>query len=202
MGLKLSESHQNEPDKSPPTRRGKVLYEANPSVSEGRFRTRLIPNRTANGQRAYMIAPDTGAVIGEGTFGFVEEKEVDNEQFVKVYLEGIKQHAQLTKAGATVFEIVYHLLSGLAGKDKDTVAINHIVAQRLNADLTRRTYERGMNELLDKGFLFRSLMAETYFVNVNFMFNGDRMVVVRQYRRIGSSFQTELPVNSPQLPIT
>ena len=58
-----------------------------------------------------------------------------------------------------------------------------------------------MNELLDKEFLYHSLTADEYFVNVNFMFNGDRIVVVRQYRCTGSSFQTELPLDrARQLP--
>jgi len=95
---------------------------------------------------------------------------------------------------------VYRTISGFSGKDKDTVTLSYLLAKRLNEKLTRRTYERGMNELLDKEFLYRSLAADVYFVNVNFMFNGDRMVVVRQYRRIGSSLQTELPFSTRRLP--
>jgi hypothetical protein len=115
---------------------------------------------------------------------------------VKVYLAGIKQYGQLSKAGATVFEFVYRSISGAGGKDKDTVSLNYFLAKRWNDKLTRRTYDRGMSELLEKGFLFRSVATDLYFVNVNFMFNGDRMVVVRQYRRSGSTLQTELPLGS------
>jgi hypothetical protein len=63
------------------------IYESNPSVAGGRFRTRLIGSKATEGRKAYMIAPDTHEVIGEGTFGFVEEKEVDCAQFGKVYLD-------------------------------------------------------------------------------------------------------------------
>lgn len=196
----MTESDHISGSKTQLTRRGKAIYEANPSVAGGRFRTKITPMRTAAGDKAYMISPNTGEVIGEGTFGFVEEKELDTAQFVKVYLEGIKQYGQLSKAGASVFEVVYRTISGASGKDKDTVTLNYLLAQRWNGTLRRRTYERGMNELLDKEFLYRSLAADTYFVNVNFMFNGDRMVVVRQYRRIGSSLQTELPLSTRQVP--
>ena len=199
-GGKMTESSQVLEAKNALTRRGKAVYEANPSVAGGRFRTKITPARTAKGDKAYMIAPDTGEVIGEGTFGFVEEREIDSEQFVKVYLDGIKQYGQLSKAGATVFEFVYRTISGFSGKDKDTVTLSYLLANRWHPKLTRRTYERGMNELLDKEFLYRSLAADVYFVNVNFMFNGDRMVVVRQYRRIGSSLQTELPLSTRRLP--
>jgi hypothetical protein len=155
----------------------------------------MAAGRQTRGQSAYMVAPDTGEVIASGTFGFVEERELDSEQFVKVYLDGIKQYAQLSKAGALLFELVYREISGLSGKDKDSVTINYFVAQRWKDDLSRRTYERGMNELLEKEFLFRSIAADVYFVNVRFMFNGDRMAVVKAYRRKSppSSAQEELP---------
>ena len=182
------------------TRRGKILYEVNPSVMGRSFRTRISTGKQTRGGSAYMIASNTGEVIAEGTFGFVEESEVDSEKFVKVYLDGIRQYAQMSKAGAMLFEFVYREISGSAAKDKDTVTLNYLLAQRWNPELARRTYERGMTELLDKDFLFRSVAADVYFVNVNFMFNGDRMVVARAYRRAGSSSrQEELPLSNPQL---
>ena len=144
-----------------------------------------------------MVAADTGEVLGRGAFGFVEEKEIDNEQFVKVYLEGIKQYGQLSKAGALLFEFVYREISGLSAKDKDTISLSYLLAEKWRPGLHRRTYERGMNELLEKGFLFRSLAADVYFVNVRFMFNGDRMVLVKAYRRSGSTLQAELPLDAP-----
>lgn len=194
----MSESRQNNEPVAGLTRRGKVVYESNPSVVGGRFPTRVIGGKPTRTGSAYMVAADTGEVLGKGAFGFVEETEVDSEKFVKVYLEGIKQYGQLSKAGALLFEFVYREISGMSAKDKDTMTLNYFLAQRWKPDLTRRTYERGMNELLEKGFLFRSVAADVYFVNVRFMFNGDRMVVVKAYRRAGSTLQTELPFE--QLP--
>ena len=180
-------------------RRGKAVYETNPSVVEGNFPLRISTGKQKHGGSAYMVSADTGQVLGTGAFGFVEEKVLDNEQFVKVYLDGIKKYGELSKAGAQLFEFVYREISGMSGKDKDTVVLNFFLAQRWKPDLTRRTYERGMNELLEKGFLFRSVGADMYFVNVRFMFNGDRMVVVKAYRRAGSSLQAELPFETPQI---
>jgi len=133
-----------------------------------------------------MVAPGTGEVVASGAFAFVEEKEVDAQEFVKVYLDGIRQYGQLSKAGALLFEFVYREMSGRNGKDKDTVTLNYPLAQIWKPELARATFFRGMKELLEKGFLFRSMGADNYFVNVRFMFNGDRMVVVKSYRRKGS----------------
>ena len=180
----MTESRQNK-ETEPLTRYGKPVYETNPSVT-GRIPTRIVSSAPQKGGTAYLLASDTGEVVGRGAFGFIEETEVDSEQFVKVYLAGIKQYAQLSKAGAMMFEYVYREISGRAGKDKDTVTLNYFLAKRADENLARRTYERGMTELLDKEFLYRSVAADVYFVNVRFMFNGDRMVLAKAYRRKGA----------------
>jgi hypothetical protein len=58
---------------------------------------------------------------------------------------------------------------------------------------SKTTYYRGLNELLDQGFLFRSYDSnDHYFVNVRYMFNGDRMVLVQGYRLKGTNIQDHL----------
>ena len=163
------------------TRYGKVVYETNPSIT-GCFPVRLRPNPSKKLGNAYMVAPGSGEIIAQGAFAFIEEHEVDEAQFVKIYLAGVKQYGQPSKSGALLFEFVYREISGGKGKDKDTVALNYLLALRWMPDLHKRTYERGMNELLDKGFLFRSLVTDVYFVNIRFMFNGNRLDTVRRYR--------------------
>jgi hypothetical protein len=163
----------------------------------------MMDRKTGKQANAYMVSGDTGEVLAEGNFAFVEEKEVDAEQFVKVYLEGIRQHAQLSKTGAMIFELVYREMSGIAGKDNDAIVLNYVIAQRWKADMTRRTFDRGLAELLDKEFLFSSISSDTYFVNVRFMFNGDRMVLAKAYRRKGTPRQVEqqreLALNPPAI---
>jgi hypothetical protein len=89
----------------------------------------------------------------------------------------------------------------MAGKDKDTVTLNYFLAQKWKPELARRTYERGINNLLEMEFLFRSVAADVYFVNIRYMFNGDRMVIMSVYHRAGSTLQTELPLEQTDLMI-
>jgi hypothetical protein len=187
----------DDPATDAPTRRGFPIYDENPSIV-GRFPVAIRARKMKGATTATMIAPDTGEVLAEGTFGFITEEEVDNEKFVKIYLDGIKQHGQLTKAGLTIFEFVYNQISGLQGKDRDTIMLNHYIAHKWKSDLSRATYYRGMNELLERGFLFRSPAADVYFINVRFLFNGDRMTVIKAYRRKGSTLQQELPLGPPK----
>ena len=178
--------------------RGHAVYKMNPSLSNS-LPTKIATKNLSKVGSAYMVAPGTGEVLARGAFGFVEEKEVDTEQFVKIYLAGIRKYGELSKAGALLFEFVYKSMSGQNAKDKDTITISFPLTQEWKPDLARATYYRGLNELLDKEFLYRSYASsDLYFVNIRFMFNGDRMVLAQSYRRKGSSVQTELPLESAQ----
>jgi hypothetical protein len=104
-----------------------------------------------------------------------------DQRFLKFYIEGIRQYNKLNKAGTDLFEFVYEELSDSTNQGKDQLCLNYILANQWNPDLTRRTYSRGIAELLDKEFLFRSMVNDIYFVNTNFIFNGDRVALAKSY---------------------
>ena len=163
--------------------RGHPLYRVNPSLSQS-LPVKVKHKKPLNMSSAYKIVHDTGEIIAQGAIGFWEEQEVDTEQFVKIYLAGIKQYGSLTKAGAKLFEYVYKEMSGHNSKDTDTVIITLNLVRDWNPKLAKTTYYRGLSELLDQGFLFRYYGSEDlYFVNVRYMFNGDRIVLAKSYRR-------------------
>ena len=100
---------------------------------------------------------------------------VDKERFVKLYLAGLKQAAGLSKAGLAVFEIVYKQLQDKPGQDTITLSI-------LTCGMKKTAYYNGLREMLDKEFLYRSPLDGTFFVNIRFLFNGDRPAFVTGYR--------------------
>ena len=174
--------------------RGHIVYKANPSLIDS-MPTRIKLNDATTLGNAYMISPGTGEIMAKGSFGFVEEKEVDSEQFVKIYLAGIRKYGSLSKAGATLFEYIYHRMSGKDAKDKDTITISLALAQEWNRKLARATYYRGLSELLDKEFIYRSYASsDLYYVNVRYMFNGDRMILAQAYRKKGTIEEQKLPL--------
>ena len=183
------------------TRRAHPVYRTNPSVASPLPVTikRSQPNPL---NRVVMMAPGTGEIVGRGDFGFIEEKEVDSAEFVKIYLEGIRKYGELSKAGALLFEFVYKQMSGKYAKHKDQINLSYMLAVEWRRDLSRRTFYRGMNELLSKRFLFRTLAADVYFVNINFMFNGNRMTLARRYVLKGTRTQQELDLVPPVLALS
>lgn len=164
-------------------RRGHMLYETNPSLAD-KISTRVTYSKPRGNGESYMVlAPGTGEIMGKGTFGFLHEREVDTEEFVKLYFSGMRTHNKLTRPGLAMFEYVYEAIFGLKAKDKDTFQVNFTLANRWRPTLGRQSYFKGMKELLDNGFIYRSIATDVYFVNVRFMFNGDRIVLAQSYRR-------------------
>jgi hypothetical protein len=88
-----------------------------------------------------------------------------------------------------VFELVYNQLRENPGKDT-------VLLDSLSSGLEERTYQRGLRELFEKEFLFRSTNPGLFFVNIRFMFNGDRLAFVKGYRLKDTRKQGELPLGS------
>jgi hypothetical protein len=161
---------------------GFPLYDSNPSVNND-IPTRI--KKTEKGQTSMlsMITPDTGELVASGALLFVNEKETDSEEFVKLYKDGIRHMHKLTKPGYMIFVYVYDEVVGKNGINKDTIALNAYHIQKWDPAVSARTYNRGLHELLEKKFLFRSTTRDVFFINVRYLFNGDRMGLLNLYRR-------------------
>ena len=173
-------------------KRGHPIYERNPSIPEEGSIKKLKRQRLGDEQQGMLINETSGEIMGRGSAVTYELEEVDKERFVKLYLEGLRQASDLTKPGMALFEIVYNELRGSHGKD--TVTLSH-----LTSGLNRSTYYRGLKNLLDNGFLYRSPFDGTFFVNIRYMFNGDRLAFVKAYHLKGTKAQGELPLEQPAL---
>lgn len=154
---------------------GVPVYETNPSIPS---ETEIRRNRRAQigtDMRGLVVDSGSGEILGHGGAIAYEWEEVDKERFVKLYLAGLKQAAGLTKAGLGVFEFVYRQVRERPGQD--TVPLD-----AYSSGIHPVTYRRGLRELLEKEFLFRSPNPGLFFVNIRFMFNGDRLAFVKGYK--------------------
>jgi hypothetical protein len=100
---------------------------------------------------------------------------VDSSRFVKLFPDGIKQAAGLSKTDIQVFELVYYEMRANPGSDE--IKLDQYVAK--DHGISDRTYQRGVRELLETGFLYRCPSDGVFFVNIRFMFNGDRLAFVK-----------------------
>ena len=129
------------PDNQLSTKRGFPVYRTNPSVPA----TNGLPTRTKRisvpgGRGSVIVDNSTGELKGIGGMGFWWEEEVDTTRFVKLFLDGIKQAAGLSKTGIQVFELVYHEMRANPGNDE--IKLNQYVAK--DHGISDRTYQRGV----------------------------------------------------------
>ena len=176
-------------------KRGVPVYETNPSVPMREEISHPRRARLGNERRGIIIADDgSGEVLGRAGAYVYEFEEVDKERFVKLFLTGLKQASGLSKPGLAIFEIVYNQMREKPNFDQ--VQLSFYAASKAIKGLNERTYQRGLRELLDREFLFRSPIDGVFFVNIRYMFNGDRLAFVKAYQLKGS--QPELPLPAPE----
>jgi len=191
----MSENSQNHPAIIG-EKQGVPVYKENPSIPEANSISKKKKVQYGNEKRGFIMDTDNGEILNVGGAGFYEYEEVDDTRFVKLFLAGIKQAAGLSKSGLSLFELVYKELQSTPGQDE--VKLNIYTASEQIENLTERTYQRGLRELLDKEFLYRSPSDGVFFVNIRYMFNGDRLAFVKGYQRKGTSVQKELPLDTPE----
>jgi hypothetical protein len=161
-------------------KKGVPVYESNPSIPHPDGIKKRRPVRLGNDTKGFVI-DGAGEVLGVGVGAFYEFEEVDDTRFVKLFLDGVKQAAGLSKSGLSMFELVYRQVQDTPNTDK--VELSFYTAGKKIAGLTERTYQRGLRELLDREFLYRSPVDGVFFVNIRYMFNGDRLAFVKGYKR-------------------
>jgi len=79
-----------------------------------------------------------------------------------------------------------------ANPGRNEIKLNQYVAK--DHGISDRTFQRGVRELLEKEFLYHSPSDGVFFVNIRFMFNGDRLAFVRSCHLKDASRQQELPL--------
>ena len=171
------------PTPTPPTpplkkRGGIPLYVENPFLGDGiAVKTKRISSRTGD---MMLVKRDSGEVQSP-IAGFWESHEVDSQKFVKLFIRGVKALKELTGAGTKVFEVLYLRVQESIGKDQIYMAFS-LVDQDLTP-MSEATYTRGMRELVEKRFLAASPAIGLFWLNPDFVWNGDRLAFVQEYHR-------------------
>lgn len=142
-------------------------------------------------QGAQFYNADTGEVAQASVVHAIEEK--DEAEFVKVFGAGVAAVYSLSKTAQRVF---YALLreyekTPLQGGYADSIYLAWFGDGLCGRDIgmSEKTWQRGMQELLDKGFIAPQL-PNVFWVNPALFFKGNRIVMVREYVRRQSKAPT------------
>ena len=132
-----------------------------------------------DGSTMMVVNTDSGEIVAPAA-GFWQTQEVDRTAFVKLYINGVKAFKGLSGAGTKVFEILYTKVQENIGKDQLL-----LIYTAINQDITpvsKSTFFRGVRELVEKGFIAESTTLGVFFLNPDFLWNGDRLAFVKEFR--------------------
>lgn len=124
-----------------------------------------------------IVSQSTGEVLG-GTH-VITYKRVDQSQFIKLFTENIKLAFDLTQAGQKTLYILFWTLQQ-SGINKDLVTLDQYTLQafldkHIDLKISLSTYWRGLRELVKSQILAMGFRKGDYFINPNFIFNGNRI---------------------------
>lgn len=179
------------------SRRGFEKFAQNPFLSDVSANTKIGVKRITNkdGNRMLVVSENTGEIIAPA--GFWHAQEVDKTQFIKLYINGVKAFKELTGAGTKVFEVLYVKMQEAIGKDVVWISLSEI--DQAVTPMSKATFSKGMTELIGKGFIAESVTQSKYYLNPDYLFNGNRLAFVREYRKApdhDSGEQTDQPLLS------
>lgn len=127
-----------------------------------------------------LVNQSTGEVHGTHITTY---KRVDSEQFVKLFTANIALTFNLTSPGIKVFSVVlWSLQNNALSKDEidlDSLVLEDFIEthaeQSQSLKLSMATFKRGLNELEKSKIIAKTQRKGRYFINPNFVFNGDRI---------------------------
>jgi hypothetical protein len=157
-----------------------VLYKTNPFMAEMATKTRRVVNRRGD---MMLVSSETGE-IQSTIAGFWEAEEVDASKFVKLFVRGVKALKELTAAGTKVFEVLYLRVQENIGKDR--IYMSFTAIDQAITPMSEATYTRGMRELVEKKFIAATPNIGLFWLNPTYVWNGDRLAFVKEYRKVSS----------------
>ena len=129
--------------------------------------------RYVSGRQEEVVDIDTGEI---GTFTSASTPVVsykDSMPYVKLFSSKEELHP-INDLSTPAIKIFSFIISRLL-PNKDEISIKYTEVMNLTKYTAKSAYYKGLSELLGKQFLYRKIGSDdTFFINVNLFFNGDR----------------------------
>ncbi len=111
---------------------------------------------------------------------FVERIEVSESELIKIFVNDIKNLKELSSAACKVFEIMYIEFSKDSKKDK--IRMSYSCINKTIVKICNSTFYRGINELLESGFISNAESLNMYWLNPDFFFKFHEISFDKKYR--------------------
>ena len=115
----------------------------------------------------------------DGALFLASKKTVDSEEFAKVFQGAMATLFGLSKAAQRVF----NYLLFITRPSQDTLLFRIEDCKQATTYNSIQTIYSGLAELLDNQFIAKSDITNVYFINPQIFYKGDRLIILREYRR-------------------
>lgn len=164
------------------SRRETVRYEENPFIKDMvvPVKGKKIQISAMGANNSVLVNQSTGEVQGTHITTY---KQVDSEQFVKLFTANIGLTFDLKSAGLKALNVLMWGVQNYA-LAKDQIDLEHLTLETFLKSqegreppikLSLATFTRGINELESAQIVAKTIKKGRYFINPNFIFNGDRI---------------------------
>lgn len=135
----------------------------------------------------------TGELAMEQTH-VVTYKEVDAEEFLKLFTRNISLLFNLSAAGHKALIVLCFAVQRYA-LNKDTIRLGREVLREflnehgawLNVEFTEPTFNRGLKDLVIKNVIAKTKNPGQYFINHRLVFNGNRFTLTNIIQKVDKS---------------
>lgn len=168
-----------------------IRYKENPFLDKLNIQTR---NKSV---RVNAIGKDDNVLVNQHT-GEIKGthvstyKQVDDMEFVKLFAANIALTFDLTSAGIKAFNVLMWAVQYKAIQ-KDIVILDKYAlddfliasekAKQNQKVFSKKTFDRGLSELVKAQIIARCERPGFFFINPSFVFNGDRIAFTRIIER-------------------
>ena len=151
-------------------------YKMNPFVFDKELKIETKTRNLTVRKGTELVNKDTSDETESYFSNIVQKKEVDKEEFIKLFTSQIKVYFDLTKTAHKIFLIILSLYQKEIGKDYVLLTCKKAqnVAKTLDFELSPPIFYRGIKELVEKKIIAKSVDKIVFYINPAIFFNGDR----------------------------
>lgn len=176
-------------------RKGRVVnkyprYDENPFlkrlVNESKSKTVKVKGKKdkveATGK--YIINPRDNEEFQATQEVILYEKQVETNEFIKIYSTAMKKLLGLNAAGTAVFTILLDQIMGYEHKNATKVYLYYgTLPEAIKEKISSSKFNSGINNLIDNDFLALSTAPYIYYFNPLYIHNGDRLAIAEIYTK-------------------
>lgn len=187
-----------------PARKQTVRYEENPFIADMvvPMKGRRVKVSLLGHSDNVLVNQTTGEVSGTH---ITTVKSVDSAQFIKLFTANIALTFELGAAGIKCFGVLAWVLQDRS-ITKDLVPLDKFVldeflkSQAEKLAMSLATFSRGLAELEKAKIIAKHVRQGFYFINPNFVFNGDRVAftTIIERKRTAQTVQERLEEQGQQ----